>query len=218
MTIDLKSRESRRQLTTLLRQCGLPGMLALALGLAALCGWLVWLPQQHAELAEQQDRIAHLRSQLAAATRPTPASLLPAPGAAKGPTAQDLQPTWDRLWGSLPDAVDATRLQSDLLAMAGERGVAVQTVQYRGAPLKGQPRLWRQQISLPVETSYPALREWLQWMLQQPAISVDGLDVSRTDVMGDRLKARVQVSLWWRMAPASGGPVPPAAAVSGGRR
>jgi len=31
-------------------------------------------------------------------------------------------------------------------------------------------------------------------------LSLDAIDLQRTDVMGESVKARVSVSLWWRMA------------------
>ncbi|RZL11475.1 MAG: hypothetical protein EOP40_02465 [Rubrivivax sp.] len=170
---------------------GMPGLMGLSLGLAVAWGWLVWWPGLQSELADAQDEAIHLRQQLVAgAGRPgTSASTDPHEGA---------EATWQALWAGLPRADEATSRQGGVLAAAASQGISIQTVQYRGALPKALPGLWRQQMSLPLEAPYPALRAWLGWLLQQPAISVDAVDIARTDPMSDAVKARVQVSLWWR--------------------
>ncbi len=171
---------------------GVPGAAAVGLGLLLTWGWLVWLPSVHDELAQARDQAATLRQQLqeGADRRKNPAPGEPSLGA---------DALWQDLWASLPMAAEATQQQARLLAAAASRGVAIQSVQYRGAALKGIPAMWRQQVNLPVEAPYPAVRAWLGWILQQPGMSLDALDIVRTDPMSDVVKARVQVSCWWRL-------------------
>lgn len=171
---------------------GVPGLAGVSLGLLVGWGWLVWLPSAQAELTQAQDRAAMLRRQLQAGADPRTTAM-------PGGTEQAADALWPGLWASLPPAADATQRQGRLLDAAASRGLMIQTVQYRGAALKGLPAVWRQQVSLPVEAPYPAVRAWLGWILQQPALSLDAVDIARSDPMSEVVKARVQVSFWWRM-------------------
>lgn len=170
---------------------GVPGLMGVGLGLAVAWGWLVWLPGVQSGLADARDEATHLRQQLSAeAGRPG--------GLAATDPREEAEAAWQALWASLPGADEATGRQGGLLAAAAAQGITIQTVQYRGATPKALPGLWRQQMSLPLQAPYPALRAWLGWILQQPAISVDAVDIARTDPMSDAVQARVQLSLWWR--------------------
>lgn len=195
--ITLTHRARWRRLASLF---GVPGLMGLTLGAVALWGWLAWLPQVQVDLADQQDQVAHLRQQLTSAGQAS-VSLGSAQGMAPGLSAEEADDLWRRLWASLPDATSAVALQGDLLAAAASSGAAVQAVQYRGAAMKGLPGLWRQQLVIPMELPYPALRTWLGWLLQQPAVSVDAVDIARSDPMGEVVRARVQISVWWRTGP-----------------
>ncbi len=86
------------------------------------------------------------------------------------------------------------------MASARERGLALTTVQFNGAA-QGTTGLWRQRLVLPVEGRYADVRSWLGQLLGEPALSLDALDIQRTDVMSDTVKAKVSVSLWWRQLP-----------------
>lgn len=172
---------------------GWPGLLGACLGVLAVWGWTVWLPEMEAELAEQQAQITHLRAQLTQAAVREPDGDQPLVVSVSRP-----EPLWQSLWSRLPAAKQSQGLQQDLLAAASRHGLAMSAVQFRGAPVPGVPRLWRQQLTVPVEASYPALRGWLGWVLQQPAMSLDQLDIARSDVMSDRVQAKVSVSVWWR--------------------
>ena len=66
-----------------------------------------------------------------------------------------------------------------------------------GAPA-APSTLWREQLQMPVQTTYTNLRAWLQSLQQQPALSIDALDIERTDPMSEQVKAQISVSLWWR--------------------
>jgi NAD(P)H-hydrate repair Nnr-like enzyme with NAD(P)H-hydrate epimerase domain len=53
-------------------------------------------------------------------------------------------------------------------------------------------------MTMPIEGSYASVRAWLAQLLNEPALSIDNVDLQRGDVMSDQVKARVTVSLWWR--------------------
>ena len=151
-------------------------------------------------LDEDEAQALHLRGQLqsgAAALTSAKADVRSAP-VLDELTPALLRDTWGRTWASLPPKVDAVARQGVVLSQAGTLGVTVPTVQYRGGALASLPSVWRQQMILPVEASYPALRAWLGTVLQDKAISLDALDVVRADPMSDQVKARVALSVWWR--------------------
>lgn len=191
---------------------GVPGFIGLALCLTAALAWGVWLPQAQAELDQQQEQIELLRSQLKAATAAQARATDPAgrqdrkavdaveADQADGPdeAAAQARAAWQHLWAALPDKAQADRTQVALLDAARMRGMQTSSVQFKGEVLKGLPVVWRQQINLPVEAPYPALRAWLAYLQAQPALSIDAIDVGRSEVMSDVVKARVQVSLWRR--------------------
>lgn len=173
-----------------LKRLGLPGLLGtLLLAGAAWCQW-DWLPRQHEQADVQASKARQFRHEL-----------LKAGQAAEGP-ASALTPAqaWQTLWQSLPDAAQRTPLQSSVMASARERGLVLTTVQFNGAA-QGTTGLWRQRLVLPVEGRYADVRSWLGQLLGEPALSLDALDIQRTDVMSDTVKAKVSVSLWWRQPP-----------------
>lgn len=180
-----------------LQQLGLAG----ALGLFMLCGagWAFWswLPKQQAtidELGSQSRRLRHeLQAKLSSERQGASAAAMASPQAA-----------WQVLWQGLPDAGQGMALQSDVLASAGQHGLRISAVQYRGAAEpwsahEGQ-LLWRQRLSMPVDGSYPAVRAWLAHLLKQPALAIDALDIQRDDASRGQVKARISVSLYWRQA------------------
>lgn len=187
-----------------LARLGWPGLVGLLMG--AVGGWGAWqaLPAWRASVDEDEAQVLHLRRQLqrqapqgtgAGGARPSAVAQAPKPDEITPALVRD---TWARAWAALPTRADSVARQSAVLSLAGERGVAVPTVQYRGGALNALPSVWRQQMVLPVEAPYPALRAWLGAVLQDRAISLDALDVVRADPMGEQVKARVALSVWWR--------------------
>jgi hypothetical protein len=172
----------------LLKRLGLPGLLGLALlGGAAWVHW-AWLPRQQAQADALASKARQLRHELLA-------------DADKGPAKPVLTPdaAWQAVWQSLPVSAQRTALQSDVLASAKVRGLSLAAVQFKGAP-EGPAGLWRQRLVVPVEGPYTEVHGWVGQLLSQPALSLDALDIQRGDAMSDHVKARVSVSLWWRMA------------------
>jgi hypothetical protein len=176
------------------KRLGLAGGLGLLM--LGVAGWLLstWLPGQRQavdELGSQARRARH--ALLAQASDPA---------ASQAQVISSPEQAWQTLWQGLPSAEQRVPLQTAVLRAAQDHGLTISSVQYRGArvPWSAQAGavLWRQRMVMPVEGPYPAVRAWLASMLTEPALSLDELDVQRTDVMGEQVKARVAVSLWWR--------------------
>ncbi|MES2089038.1 MAG: hypothetical protein V4532_03510 [Pseudomonadota bacterium] len=176
-------------MTTVLKRLGLPGLMGLALLGGAAWGQWTWLPQQQVQADALDSKARQLRHALLAATASTQRQ------------APVLTPdaAWQALWQSLPVSTQRTPLQSDIFASAQTHGLSLAAVQFKGGP-EGPHGLWRQRLVMPVEGRYADVRAWVGQLLGQPALSLDALDVQRSDVMSDTVKARVSVSLWWRVA------------------
>jgi hypothetical protein len=167
----------------------------------ASAAWTLWhwLPQQQAlsdELGSQSRRLRHeLQAKLDAHARP-----LQVVAGAKH--VDSPQAAWQALWQAMPDAQQRLPLQAGLLDSAHKQGLLISAVQYRGAPEPGAQQagqtIWRQRMSMPIEGSYPALRAWLALQLQNPAMAIDALDIQRDDASSERVKARIELSLYWR--------------------
>ncbi len=182
---------------------GVPGWLGLSIGLIAVLAWWQGLPAEQALLDEQNSQLVQLRHHLQAGVSHGQGSSGQASGAS---LTSRVQGAWQGLWQSLPTPRQGADLQVEVLALARAQGVQVQSVQYKGASLKALPGIWRQQISLPVEGAYPAVRAWLGQMQQRPGLSIDALDIGRTDPMSEQVKARVAISVWWRAPDPEGQP------------
>ena len=174
-------------LMNLMKRLGLPGVAALGLLAAAAWAHWSWLPQQQAQVDQLGSQVRKLRH-----------DLLSEGGAAGAPKATvSPEGAWQSMWQGLPDAGQRTALQSEVFSSARTLGLSLSAVQFKGAR-DGVPGVWRQRMVIPVEGRYVDVRAWLTQLLAQPALSLDALDVQHTDVMGDSVKARVSVSLWWR--------------------
>lgn len=176
------------------QRVGVAGLLgALLLGGAAWAHFK-WLPAQQAQIDEWGSQARRTRHELQAAVQ-AQASSQP-----EAPSTPDQ--AWQHLWQALPSADQRVALQSQVLAQARQQGLVINAVQYQGSKQTWAEQdgavLWRQRMVMPVEGGYGAVRLWLAQMLQQPALSLDSLDLQRSDVASDQVKARVSVSLWWR--------------------
>lgn len=204
------------RMPTWLRQLGWPGLVGAGLLLA--CAWFIQveLPQRREAVAQAESDVRRLRHGLIARSS--------AGSEAASAPRQDAPPqAWARLWSSLPDEKQRLAMQARVLASAAEVGVPLQAVQWQGeavkwiapegkddmggkstmvgkadvsqAPATG---LWRQRMAMPVQAPYPALRTWLDRLQREPALTVDVLDIQRSDVQSDQVQAQVSISLWWR--------------------
>jgi hypothetical protein len=187
-----------------LKRLGWPGLAgAVLIGGAA---WVErdWVPRQAAQAESLASDARRLRHELQAkAEQQAQQAQAAKTGKVQAPLLKSPKEAWSILWLALPDAGKRIALQKDVLLSAQSLGLTVSTVQYRGQMEpwmdKTLPQgLWRQRMTMPVEGSYSAVRSWVDRLLKQPALSVDALDIQRPDVMSDRVKAQVSVSLWWR--------------------
>lgn len=185
-----------------LKRLGLPGILG-----ALLCGGAVWV--EHEWVPAQLDQASTLESDARRMRHELQQQAAKAAEGASQPQARqaDLlkspKEAWATLWLGLPDGSQRVALQREVLVSAQEAGLDVATVQYRGQMEpwldKASPQgVWRQRMIMPIEGSYASVRAWLARLLRQPALSLDALDIQRSDVGSDRVKAQVSVSLWWR--------------------
>lgn len=178
---------------------GLPGVVGIGLALLALWQTFFHLPMMRTELREQQTQLAHLRRQLNASTpqtNGTGAGIMPA-GAEL--SERDALLVWQQLWRGLPTQAASAGLLGELASEAAHRNLQVSSVRYRGQAMKGLPSLWRQQITMPIEGRYEAVRETLDWVLRQPAMSLDAMAIRRSDPMTDQVQASLSLSVWWRL-------------------
>ncbi len=186
------------------KRLGWPGLVGV-LALAGM-GWVqsAWLPQQREQVQQTESDGRRLRHELQARAEEAQAAAQAAANAAQriDPKA-GAREVWAVLWSGLPDASERLALQGGVFSTAQQAGIMLASVQMHGefTPLLDktqQQGLWRQRMALPMQTSYPALRAWLEALLRQPALSIDSLNIQRTDPMSDQVKAQVVVSLWWR--------------------
>lgn len=177
---------------------GLVGLMLLGFGLWVEYGWT---PAQQAKTTQLEADARRLRHELLADAARLDASRKE--GREQGGVAGSPQAAWQALWRGLPDAAQRVALQKHVLLTAQERGLVLNNVQYSGQmepwlDKQSKQGLWRLRMSMPVEGSYPAVRAWLDRLLQQPALSLDALELQRSSAMSDQIKAQVSVSLWWR--------------------
>ncbi|MGE5452834.1 MAG: hypothetical protein ACM3VZ_13460 [Acidobacteriota bacterium] len=190
-----------REAWTRVRALGLPG--ALGLTLIVLWGWLQWqwLPAHQAQadsLASDVRRLRHALQDGPDPQRGATRSTRPAWDVSGLPADQ----AWQAVWDALPDESQRLSLLKAVTTSAGQLTVSVPSVQYRGAAEpwsahQGQV-LWRERVALPVEGRYGDVRAWLGTLLNQSNLSVDAVEVNRSDTTTDQVKGRVALSLWWR--------------------
>ncbi|MGC4061265.1 MAG: GspMb/PilO family protein [Aquabacterium sp.] len=189
----------------LLKRLGIVGFMGLSLLAACAWGRFAWLPAQQHQIDDLGSQVRRARHELLAATSQA------ASGAdASIKTVSSADQAWQVLWDGLPDADQRVPLQSMVLRAAKANGLQISTVQYQGNKAawsaQGGKVLWRQRMEMPVEGSYPALRQWLTTLLKEPALAIDAVDIQRPDVMSDQVKGRVVLSLWWRKPERSAAP------------
>jgi hypothetical protein len=187
-----------------LKRLGWPGLAGAVLIGGAMWVERDWVPRQAAQAESLASDARRLRHELQAKAEQQAQQAHEAQtGKVQTPLLKSPKEAWSTLWLALPDADTRIALQKDVLLSAKSLGLNVSTVQYRGQMEpwmdKTLPQgLWRQRMTMPVEGSYAAVRTWVDRLLKQPALSVDALDIQRPDVMSDKVKAQVAVSLWWR--------------------
>jgi hypothetical protein len=185
-----------------LRQWGWPGLIGAALLLA--CAWFTQLelPRRHEALAQAESDVRRLRHGLIA--RATPGSAV----ASEAQSLNEPGQAWASLWSGLPDESQRMARQARVLASAEQVGVPLQSVQWQGEAVKWlapagpgsgsdalPSGLWRQRMTMPLQG--------------EPGLTVDAIDIQRSDVQSDQVRAQVSLSLWWRQsAPPRKGELP----------
>lgn len=189
-----------------LRQLGWPGLMGAALLLA--CAWFTQLelPRRHEALAQAESDVRRLRHGLI--ERATPGSAV----ASEADRRNEPPKAWASLWSSLPDEGQRMARQARVLDSAAQVGVPLQSVQWQGEAVKwlapagadtATSGLWRQRMTMPVQVPYPALRTWLDRLQRETGLTVDAIDIQRSDVQSDQVRAQVSLSLWWRQSASS---------------
>jgi hypothetical protein len=183
---------------------GWPGWIGiLMLGMAASL-WGGWLPALQAEHEEALTQVEHQRHQLKTLSErlaqqdAAKAADPHAQSSQRAPLPESADQAWAQLWPMLPERNQMLARQTAILQSAQQQGIRMESVQFQGAPLKALPQVWRQQISVPVQASYPALVNWLLQVRSQGGLSIDALEISRDEVMSDQVKGRVGLSIWMR--------------------
>jgi hypothetical protein len=183
---------------------GWPGWTGvLMLGMAAGL-WAAWLPALQVEHEEALTKVEHQRHQLKVLTErlarkdPAKATDPQAESSQRAPLPESADQAWAQLWPMLPEQRHMLAHQTAILKWAQQQGVRMDSVQFQGAPLKALPQVWRQQVSVPVQASYPALVDWLLQVRSLGGVSMDALEISRDEVMSDQVKGRVALSIWVR--------------------
>lgn len=189
------------------RQLGWPGLLGLVM-LSGCAGFIFGvLPQRQAALEQAESDVRRLRHGLIA--RATGAPTSPASGAA-GRSADEASQAWRELWHALPDDRERLIRQARVLAQASEVGLTLTVVQWQGELVRWSAAaqagahhasgagLWRQRMTVPVQAPYPVVRSWLDRLQREPGLTVDALDIQRTDLGSDQVQAQLVISLWWR--------------------
>lgn len=183
---------------------GLPGWVGI--GLLAFTAWGEWVEapairQETASLHRSWQARTRELSQLRADPRQA--------------VAVSPQQALDAIYGRLVPHDGRSAALAALLSQAQAAGLQVQAVSYRaqeyraqaarahgpspGSSADGLPGVVRHEVALPVRGPYPALREWLAQSLgTQPALSLDALQIKRSDALADTVDARISLSLWVR--------------------
>jgi hypothetical protein len=170
----------------LARRLGWPGWAALL-----LLGWAAWA--QWIAVPESERAAADLRERRFA-------------DAARAPSAPVAAPA-DVLAGlraGLPEDKDSNATLAGLLERARARGLVIDAVQFQTEAGR-LPGVRRHRASLPLAGRYDVLRAWIaQTLHDEPAITLDVIDLKRKDVTTDQLDAHVVLSLWTREPPPAG--------------
>lgn len=175
---------------------GVPGGLGLIMMLVSAWVILMWVPDRHAQTEALSSQVRHLRHDLQ--------SNLTAEGVNQDDAGrQSPERAWQSMWDTLPLDSQRVELLKKLTSSAAKMGISSSSIQYRGAleswSVHAGQALWRQRLTLPVQGRYGDLRSWIGTVLSRPYVSLDALDIQRSDTSSDVVSGRVSLSLWWRV-------------------
>lgn len=178
---------------------GLPGFLALTL--LVLSSWGEWSDVERLVRQTQQ-----VRSD-AQAIRKSIQDLTQQQG--RSPNVE-LQALTDLL-STLTDTEGRTVVLEGILNAVRHQGMHIETWQWRptdetvalsldaisGGLMNGALTVSRQQIDLPLSGTYEQIRACLEQLLkEQPAVSLDALEVKRADAATEKLNVHLTLSVW----------------------
>lgn len=168
---------------------GWPGLAGLALLAAAAVLWLgAWSPDE-GRARQLRAEVAGLRTRLhsAGASGSAAAAALPSNRATQLATFHEFFPAVS----TLPDWLAA------LHAAAARNRLALESGDYTLVPPRGEQRLWRYEISLPMKGTWPQLRGFVSEALEQiPAAGLENVVLRREAVGAAQVEAKLEFVLW----------------------
>lgn len=191
----------QERLLKLAREMGLPGLIGVVLLMAAAWGQWQWVPQQQTALDDLSSQVRHLRHDLQSTIAQEPNDR---PRSAWDVRGLAPEAAWQAVWDALPDAAERIHLLGAVTTSAAKLGVQPPSIQYQGKTepwsMHGGQALWRQRMTMPIEGRYGDVRAWLGTLLMQPDLSLDAMDLARSDTTSDVVKGQISLSLWWRVS------------------
>ena len=161
---------------------GWPGVLGVALLLAALSVYLTVVQERNNRLAELKRDSASLKTQIERAAK----SGIPETG-----SAEEL----NKFYGIFRGAV-LTDWLDKLYAAAATHQLLLEQGEYRLTPDK-TGKLMRYQITLPVKGSYLQIRQFVdQALIDVPVAALDDINFKREAIGGTQLEARIKFTLY----------------------
>ncbi|WP_374592282.1 hypothetical protein [Aquabacterium sp.] len=172
-------------------QLGLPGGVGVALLLLAAWGEWGALPAWHRQIDQANAEARRIRQTVQQQGGGVVAEVTP-------------EQAVSALMARLPTAAQRSGVIAGLLQAAKAQQLTIDSLQLHqtderveGGPEARGTGVSRQQIDVPLKGRYAQIRAWLVALLQeQPALSLDSLQLKRADAQTDLLDARVSLSLW----------------------
>lgn len=188
MAVTLK--QARWYGAQVVRGIGLPGWVALALGLACALGWATVIEPMRAEARQLDADSDLLRQRAATPSRPVD------PGDA---TPQQQLVAFERRFSDeRAIAPSLARLQ----AAARRQGVSLDQAEFKFTNDPTEP-LARYAITLPVQADYRALRRFTRDALRElPGLALDEVQLRRSDPKSPRIEAQLRFVLFVTKSPA----------------
>ncbi|GAA5163629.1 GspMb/PilO family protein [Viridibacterium curvum] len=171
----------RMESLRLLHRCGWPGLAGGMLLVATVTVAQIVTPAMRDEISELTQTRRNLRQT--------------APGAT--PQREQREVLAD-FYARFPARSQLPQILVRLHQEAARQQLIATQADYRDQVEAGTP-LVRVRIEVPVSGSYAGLRSWIDTLLrQQPALSLDGLELRRPDTGSTQLTARVRFQLYLR--------------------
>ncbi|MFN8990700.1 MAG: hypothetical protein ACK5YP_11940, partial [Betaproteobacteria bacterium] len=168
---------------------GWQGLAGLALLAAALVLWLgAWRPDEERAQRLRAD-VAELRARLRASGESA------SPGSAAPPASRSVQlATFHEFFpqvATLPDWLAV------LHSAAARNRLVLESGSYALVPPRGEQRLWRYEMSLPVKGTWPQLRGFVSDLLEQmPAAGLENVVLRRETAGAEQVEAKFDFVLW----------------------